>query len=299
MGYRNIVVENPCKLRYSKGQLCILSELDYTIPIEDISTIILESQGITVTNKLLAECSVQRVPIYICDEKHLPAGIVLPFASYSREYKNLKMQMFLPKVLKNQIWKKIVKGKIENQARCLDIVGKERHNLWKIADEVKSNDRDHREGYAAKIYFSKLYGNNFLRFNDDIENHALNYGYSIIRGYIARTLCFYGLHPAIGIFHESELNNFNLADDLIEPFRPIVDLWVAENIKYYDSFDKDLKNELIRLLYHVMKIRGQKQSVRRTIEQFVCSLSTSYIKKDAEELILPELQHLELQRYED
>ena len=154
------------------------------------------------------------------------------------------------------------------------------------------------EAIAAKGYFSTLYGKGFNRNYDNIYNAALNYGYSIIRGAIARTIVSYGYMPSIGIHHKSELNNYNLADDFIEPFRPIVDLWVKLNINEEIEFDKYVRANLVNLLNVNVRIQGKLQSVNNAINIMIASYTTAINQKDYKKLELPEVLPLEIHCYE-
>lgn len=137
------------------------------------------------------------------------------------------------KPLQKRLWQQVVIQKIRNQALCLQLLELDGHEeLLRMCKEVQSGDRTHVEAKAAAYYFRCMYGLGFSRGNDHIINSALNYGYAIIRGMIARSIICYGLEPSIGIFHHSELNNYNLADDMIEPFRPLVDLYVSSHFVF-------------------------------------------------------------------
>src|SRR5699024_10988854 len=140
--------------------------------------------------------------------------------------------------------------KIENQARCLDLMlkGEESQQLYAISRSVESGDRTNREAYAAKIYFESLFGKGFQRRTDDGLNISLNYGYSIIRSLVARALIRYGLTPSIGLFHESQTNAFNLADDFMEVLRPFVDLIIAMNVSEDDEWSADVRKTLFQVL---------------------------------------------------
>lgn len=167
-----------------------------------------------------------------------------------------------------------------------------------LSKKVKSGDTDNIEGYAAKKYFGKLFSEDFIRRDDAVINSMLNYGYAVVRACIAKYIAIYGLEPSIGLFHHSELNNFNLADDLIEPFRPIVDLYVSQyNLAEATELTKKMKAGLIQLLNVDVSIDEKKQSVNYAIEQVVQSLIRTY-KSEADELILPNLLPIKVHSYE-
>lgn len=252
MGFRNIKIDSHVKLSIKNQQLNIETDIARQIPLEDINCIIIENQTVTVSAYLLQKMADMGIAVYVCDEKHLPNAVLLPMVRHSRHFKILKYQIEAGKPLQKRLWQQIVVQKIRNQALCLaylELDGSE--ELMKMCKEVQSGDRTHVEAKAAAFYFKSLYGLGFSRGNDHIINAALNYGYAIVRGLIARSIVCYGLEPSIGVFHHSELNNFNLADDMIEPFRPLVDLYVAQN---YDiaEIDSDLTPERKRGIFGII-----------------------------------------------
>src|SRR5690606_38070558 len=140
----------------------------------------------------------------------------------------MRQQLHIGRPLAKQVWANIVRRKVENQARCLDLTNRKgSERLYSYSRRVRSGDPENLEGQAAAEYFRRLIGTSFTRKQESWTNSALDYGYAVLRGGIARGLVAHGFHPGIGIFHDSEQNAFNLADDVIEPFRPIVDLFVA------------------------------------------------------------------------
>lgn len=261
MGFRNIKIDSHVKLSIKNQQLYIETDILRQIPLEDINCIIIENQTVTVSAYLLQKMADMGITVYVCDEKHLPNAVLLPMVRHSRHFKILKYQIEAGKPLQKRLWQQIVVRKIRNQALCLaylDLDGSE--ELMKMCKEVQSGDRTHVEAKAAAFYFKSLYGLGFSRGNDHVINSALNYGYAIVRGLIARSIVCYGLEPSIGVFHHSELNNFNLADDMIEPFRPLVDLYVSQN---YDvaEIDSDLtperKRDIFGIINYDMDVKGK------------------------------------------
>lgn len=165
-----------------------------------------------------------------------------------------------------------------------------------MAKNVASDDNKNLEAKAAAFYFPALFGKGFYRSVDCIENAALNYGYSILRGIIARTLVAYGMEPCLGIHHRSELNQFNLADDIIEPFRPFVDLFVSSMNFFDDELTSESKHQLFNISNYLIYQNNKKFSIYSAIEQCVISLSQSYI--NGNNLVkLPKLIPLESRRY--
>ena len=301
MGFRNIKIYSHVKLSIKNQQLYIEADILRQIPLEDINCIIIENQTVTVSAYLLQKMADMGITVYVCDEKHLPNAVLLPMVRHSRHFKILKYQIEAGKPLQKRLWQQIVVRKIRNQALCLaylDLDGSE--ELMKMCKEVQSGDRTHVEAKAAAFYFKSLYGLGFSRGNDHVINSALNYGYAIVRGLIARSIVCYGLEPSIGVFHHSELNNFNLADDMIEPFRPLVDLYVAQN---YDiaEIDSDLTPERKRGIFGIinydMDMKGEKRIISNCIDMLVASYSGALQGKRSD-LELPELMQLQVHSYE-
>lgn len=301
MGFRNIKIDSHVKLSIKNQQLYIETDILRQIPLEDINCIIIENQTVTVSAYLLQKMADMGITVYVCDEKHLPNAVLLPMVRHSRHFKILKYQIEAGKPLQKRLWQQIVVRKIRNQALCLaylDLDGSE--ELMKMCKEVQSGDRTHVEAKVAAFYFKSLYGLGFSRGNDHVINSALNYGYAIVRGLIARSIVCYGLEPSIGVFHHSELNNFNLADDMIEPFRPLVDLYVSQN---YDvaEIDSDLtperKRDIFGIINYDMDVKGEKRIISNCIDMLVASYSSALQGKRSD-LELPELMQLQVHSYE-
>lgn len=170
--------------------------------------------------------------------------------------------------------------------------------LENLIKQVNSGDTLNKEAVAAKAYFSSLFGKEFSREIDNIYNACLNYGYSIIRGAIARSIVTFGYLPAIGMHHKNELNNYNLVDDFIEPFRPIVDLWVKTNIEKDNEFNKDRRAGLVNLLNANVLMQGKTQSVNNAINIMIASYTTAINKNDYKKLELPEILPIKIHSYE-
>ncbi|HDX9579619.1 TPA: type II CRISPR-associated endonuclease Cas1 [Bacillus pseudomycoides] len=300
MAFRHIVIRNPSKLSTRDEQLLIQQEETARIPLEDICTITIEDPAITITTALLSKCVEYHVELIICDRKRLPAGILQPFHRHSRQKAVLDVQLGLSKPFKKRIWQQIVTRKIENQARCLDLVnkGEEAQKLYAISKSVESGDRTNREAYGAKVYFTALFGPNFYRRQDDVRNISLNYGYSLVRSLTARALVRYGFTPSIGVFHDSQTNAFNLADDFMEVLRPFVDVIVALNVSDEAEWDSKIREQLFSVLNIEAVWKEERQSITNGVEQMVKSYVSACRQNDASLLVLPELITLRPHTYE-
>ena len=300
MAYRNVIISNPAKLSVKLNQLCIsTSAINDTIPIEDINMLLIESQQVSVTTALLGELASSGVAVFICDKQHLPCAVITPYLQHSRYHEVTSRQLNMSLPTKKRLWQQIVKSKINNQAKCLELCEEEEvaKELYHIAKTVKPGDSEYAEGHCAAKYFRALFGVSHIRSNkDDNINAWLNYGYAILRGLVARSLTVYGFLPLFGIHHHSGLNQFNLADDFIEPFRPIVDLFVAMKTYETTELTPEIKKEIVNLINHNILVEGKKYSLSYAIELSVKSFS-SFIMEKRKDLLLPELIPLEQHSY--
>jgi len=299
MAFRNIYVQTDAHIKVQNEQLLIQNDNgNHTIPLEDINSICIESLRTSVTTYTLYKIIEHDIILYICDSKHLPSGILIGTNNYSRQLKNIQMQFNISKPLTKRIWQEIVNVKIINQAKCMEELEKDNYKkLLEMTNGITSGDSKNVEAKAAAFYFKSIFGNDFNRNKECIENAALNYGYAIVRGMIARTLIMYGFEPALGIFHHNQLNNFNLADDFIECFRPVIDLYVLTNINLrLKNLNAEEKQKIYNVMNCLVLIDGKKFNIQGAIEYMIKSYSTSINKK--ENLIkLPYLIGLEEYRY--
>jgi len=268
-------------------------ENKYTLPLSDIGIIVLDGLMTSITTRLLAACSNYNVVIVICDKKHLPAGMYVPFNQHSRVVKIINKQIRWENDKKGKLWQQIIKYKIENQAEIMFSFtkDKERYQLLQgYVEEVKVNDESNREGHAAKVYFNTLFSNNFSRDIDCMENAMINYGYAIVRAYIARAIISYGYNPSLGIFHKNEYNAFCLADDILEVFRPVVDAYaiyyILNNNDVVEFLTQEIRMYLVSILSKRIYFEGQYQKVSTIIDKFVLQCF-NYLDPDEEVEITP------------
>lgn len=290
MGYHNILIRDPRKLSTKNNQLYIDGENIY--PLEDINTIIIENRQCIITSYLLSEMTANKMNILICDSKHLPCGCLLPIDGNVRKTAYLFAQIELPHTRKKQIWQQIIIQKIKNQAYCLKKLGliDGFNELINLSKNVKTNDNTNMESEAARKYFMYLFGNEFKRRDENLINASLNYAYAIVRAIIARTVVAYGLEPALGIWHHNTYNAFNLVDDLIEPYRAIIDNEVLNILQENDftELNTKLKHYLINIQYVVVKFDEKEYDLVDTIKELVVSYQKCCVKKE-EKLKLPSI----------
>ncbi len=298
MGYINIFVSKSAYMYVKNEQLFLEnSENKVDYPLEDINSIMVENLNTTISTYTLSKLSQNGILCFICNQNHLPSGVVLPFCEHYQTLSMFENQINLSKPFQKQIWKSVIENKIENQNDVLNMCGGN-DSLKFLKETVLSGDSSNNEAKASLIYFKELFGKGFVRRDDSSSINAfLNYGYSIIRGFIARSIVVHGLQPFLGIHHSNQLNQFNLADDLMEPFRPIVDLFVK--IYLYD--ESELTSKIKAEIYNIMSvdvlIDGQKNPVSYAIEQYVQSFQKS-IKENKNLLKTIKIIGLEKHQYE-
>lgn len=300
MAYRHLVVRNPAKLSTKQEQLVIKQEEAITIPLEDICTITLEDPAITITNSLLGKCTEYHVELIICDKKRMPSGMVQPFHRHSRQKSVLELQLNLSKPFKKRIWQRVVVRKLENQARCLELLhkGEEAQKLYAISRSVESGDRTNREAYGAKVYFESIFGSGFQRREDNVYNISLNYGYSLIRSLVARSIIRYGFTPSFGVFHDSQTNAFNLADDFMEVLRPFIDVIIAINVKDDSEWSSEIRKKLFEVFEIEAVWNNERLSVTHGADNMIKSFVSACRQQDANLLTLPEITNIATHAYE-
>lgn len=299
MSFRSVVISNSASLNVKNNNLIIKNDFEHQIPIEDISVLLIEAEAVKLTNRLLSKLSENNVATIICDEKHLPVSTVLPLNIHHRSYKVLKQQINQSTAFSKRIWQSITKQKLYNQGEAMKILNIDGYDLlYNLSSSVDSGDKGNKEAIGAKFYFKSLFGKGFTRDDDNGINAALNYGYTIVRSAVARALVMYGFNTALGVNHCNELNSFNLADDFMEPFRPIVDLWVYEKISFENELTRENRIALIDLVNYQCIIDDKNHSVLNAIDKMVSSYTTALTKKDFRLLKLPNIKPLEYHHYE-
>ena len=196
------------------------------VPLDDIGVLLLSARSVTVSKNILNALAERGCVTVLCGKNYAPQSMVLPVYSHYLFAKILKSQIDASEPFKKRIWQQIVVRKIQNQALALRLCGKDEDSklLEKIASMVKSGDTGNRESYAARMYWKALFGKDFIRDKDgEGINSFLNYGYAVMRSSMARAICSSGLLPSLGVHHENHLNQFALADDFFEIYRPLVD----------------------------------------------------------------------------
>lgn len=301
MVWRSVMISQPAKLKREHFALVVEQAQSARVPFEDIAVIVLNHREITITHPVLSACADYGIGLYSTGDNHQPNGVFLPFLQHSRATRMQRLQLCLDKPTAKRAWASIVQTKIRNQAQCMRLMGiGNTERLESYARRMQSGDKGNLEAQASAYYFPQLFGRSFHRSQLGWVNSALDYGYSVMRGACARGVVAHGLLPSLGLFHSSEQNAFNLADDLIEPFRPIVDLHVASMPPRLDSDEltPSDKAALIGLLNVDVAMPRGSMSVLAAVEQAAESLARLFDGGSELVLELPLLLGLQQHRYE-
>lgn len=260
------------------------------MPLEEIWVVIVESHQTTLTTACMSALNDAGIGLMICGKDHMPNGLLLPLGAHSRHAAIVEDQLAMSKPLTKQLWKRIVQAKILNQAAVLAELGLPNDQLLECAASVRSGDVDNREGVAAAAYFKVLLEDGGRRGSQ--RSSALDYGYGVLRAGIGRAAVGGGWLVSRGIHHHSVYNAFNLVDDLIEPYRPLVDL-IVMSYDVLEPLSPQDKALLATVFEHVMRIDGKLCSCEQCIEVMFSSLRTAVLEGDAERLVLPTLEGLQ------
>lgn len=277
---RALFFSTPYCLNLRNGQMVIHTreapDIQKSVPIEDIGFVILEDQQCSITLPLLNALSDNNVAVIFCGENRMPNAMLMNLDSNKTQGESYRSQIEASEPLKKGLWKQIIEAKIRNQAALLRKLGRDGDKLKPYYMNVKSADADNREGIAAKIYWSELFGADFIRSREGLPpNNLLNYGYTILRAAVTRSIMGSGLFPAFGIFHRNRYNAFPLADDLMEPYRPFVDELVYNlYLQGNKQLNKEVKGQLLRILF----IDTHFDKVMRPLDVGLTFTSSSLVK---------------------
>ena len=291
MGWRIVYIEESDYLSLYLDNLKIKRESnDLLMPLSDIHTLIIDNYKSILSIPLINKCSEYNVNLIICNISHLPQAIMSPISGKNQAPIVFKNQLKWDENKKMIIHKNIVINKIINQAQVLiknkknqDVINK----LLKFSNEVQNGDATNREGLSAKIYFRELFGKEFTRFADDTVNSALNYGYSIMRSQISKVLIAKGLNTSLGIFHRGSENEFNLSDDIIEVFRPIIDDYVYKNIIGKNFLEREDRLNLIKLTTNNFRYKNEKHTFLNAMSLYITMIIDYFNESEVDEFVAP------------
>ena len=269
-------------------------------PIEDLGVLLLENPQITITQSLLQALAEKGVVVIVCNQKHLPTSLLLPCTQHTELVPRLHLQINLKETRKKRLWQQIIKQKILQQKKQISywqgII--EERRLKKLFEQVKTGDKEMHEAQAANIYWSfffKKFTEGKVKRRDsssnDSWNVSLNYGYAIIRAAIARAIVSAGFQPSLGIFHHRRGNAYCLADDLMEPLRPLVDSYLTERKNQLnenpDEFHSSIKKHLLSILTHPTLFNDSEGPLLVNLSRYLSSFYR-YLSKEGDILQFPE-----------
>ncbi len=281
---RSIYIGNPAYLKLKDGQMYIMEpdtgQMKGRVPVEDLGLLMLDHFQITISHQLIQKMMGNNVVIISCDSHHLPHGIMLPLHGHTQHSDRVKDQLEASEPLKKQLWKQTIECKIENQKEVLLKLGNYYEPMIGYKNKVQSGDITNMEGIAAQHYWKYLISLDFLRQRfGESPNQFFNFGYAVLRGIVARAIVETGLLPVLGIFHKNKYNPYCLADDLMEPYRPFVDLLVMNFLEKNpdtEELTKDFKAYLLQIATKDVKIDGLKRPLMVAVKTTASSLYKCY-----------------------
>ena len=289
---RAIFFYNPAKLSLKNNQL----RVDYkeegveskSLPVEDLGYVIVANNQVSLTIPLMNALVDNNTAVIFCGDNQMPHSMLQPLEANSVQAEVYKNQIDASLPLKKNLWKQVIEAKIKNQSLLLNKLGKDGDSLTPYYKNVKSGDSDNKEGSAARVYWKQLFGEGFIRNRDGCNpNSLLNYGYSILRAAVARSLMGSGLLPSLGLFHRNRYNAFPLADDIMEPYRPFVDECVYN---LHKSGEKELntkvKSELVKVLFCDTYLPKMKRPLDIALSMTTASLAKCY-SGETKQLVYP------------
>lgn len=283
------------KIKNSQDKYQLRSVKATTIPIEDLGVLVIDSYGVTISQHLISKLMESNVAFITCNESHHPVGMMLNLDGNAVQSEKFKKQIAASQPLKKQLWQQTVSAKIRNQAALLRERGVETGNMMKWARSVKSGDSSNLEARASAYYWKRLFGTDIDFFRDrfgDPPNNLLNYIYAILRAMTARALVSSGLLPTLGIHHRNKYNAYCLADDIMEPYRPIADKIVCRIADTgVDMFELNtgIKKQLLSVTTADVVIKGLRSPLMVALSRTTSSLAKCF-EKTAKNIVYPEMQ---------
>ena len=280
MSWRIVVISRRAKLDLQLGCLVVREDEVTKIHLGEISILLIESTAVSLTTSLLAELVKRKIKVIFCDEKRNPISELVGYYGSHDTSNKIRKQIAWKNCTKEAVWTEIVTEKIRKQKEFLQFLGKDEAELLSFyLQEIAWNDETNREGHAAKVYFNALFGMEFTRTEDNQINAALNYGYSIILSAFTREIVSNGYITQLGLFHDNMFNQFNLASDLMEPFRILIDRQVIN--MHIEEFQHEEKMKLVNVLNQEVYIDGKSQYVNNAIKIYTKSIFDSLNEDDS------------------
>jgi len=249
-----------------------------TLPFEQVGVVMLAHPHLTLSASAIARIAQHKGMVVVC-EHYLPVAMLLPVGTHSTAARNYALQTMVKPGLKKRLWSFVVSTKIRFQSDLLDRWGRT-NPIRKMASLVQLGDKTNMEGHAARLYWEALFGEDFVRDREAGDaNRFLNYGYTVLRACVARAICASGLHPSFGIYHHNQYNSYGLVDDLMEPFRPLVDDVVYQILTRGDGdaeLTPSIKRELVGVLRRRVLMDGRRYELFDALSLVSSSLLASY-----------------------
>lgn len=261
MSWRTVVITKRCKLDVKLGYLVVRDEETSKIFLDEIALLVIENPAVSLTVCLLEALKEKKIKTVFCDSQHLPMAELVPYSDCYDDVQKVKAQIRWSEEIKDLVWAEIIRDKISKQAEFLDELNLSRESrlLRNYSENIAECDITNREGHAAKVYFNALFGKEFTRGVTDDINAALNYGYTVIMAMFSREITSSGYLTQLGIFHDNQFNHYNLACDIMEPFRILVDRVVYSFGR--GNFDREQKRGLLDILNSEVTIDNRRQTV--------------------------------------
>jgi len=289
------ISDNPAHLHVRNGLLVIDREGEdaATVPLSEVAAVVVAHPRVSFTQSAVSGLAEAGSCLITCDSRYLPAAMMLPMQAHFMQTERLAVQLRASRPTCKRLWQQIVRAKITAQGRLLEALLGSDAGLPALAKRVRSGDPENVEAQASRRYWPRLFADATFRRDRDAgdQNRHLNYGYAVLRALTSRAICAVGLHPSIGIHHHNRYNPFCLADDLMEPFRPVVDRSVAKWLEGHDAsepLDKEAKAALIGTLMGRLSAGGESRTLFDVLGRTASSL-VAVLARERKALFLPEV----------
>lgn len=281
MGWRIVLISGRAKLDLKLNNMVIRKDETIKVHIPDIAILIIESTTVSITTALIERLVEEKIKIIFSGKDHNPIGEIVNYYNKHNSVAIIRKQISWTESIKKKVWTEIIKEKIKNQAVLVSCESKENSNLLlNYVLEIKEGDISNREGHAAKVHFNTLFGKDFIRNDDNAINAMLNYGYTLLLSSFTREITASGYLTQIGIFHDNQFNYYNLASDLMEPLRPMIDKIVY--LSYPEYFGREEKMEILTIFEKEVLIGSTKYTLLNAISEYCKSVFKALEEGDAE-----------------
>jgi len=288
------ISEQPARLRVRQEQLLVEPHdgQAVSIPLVDLAVLVVSHPQVTYTQAVLSGLVAHGAAFIACDQRHLPVGMLLPLEAHYVQTERFALQARASLPARKQLWKQIVRAKVRAQGNLLQELYGSDHGLRAMAARVRSGDAQNIEAQASRRYWPALFGDLSFRRNPDLDdqNRLLNYAYAVLRAVVARAICAAGLHPSLGLHHHNRYNPFCLADDLMEPFRPLADKAVLALVTTESPqapLDRRTKALLLGAFTGRLTVEGESRTLFDVAARTASSL-VAVLRKERSQLVLPE-----------